>query len=302
MNVTDVLVNERALVVCSFLEPQDWPGLRRTSKSLAAACSDLILQGALRDMLSQIIVYLSAIKAPTAEDFHKVEFALRLFLAGKLGGCWADKVVENLVEAVRSWFKFPQGTVKNVNIEVQKSHKQCRTLLRNTDPKLWTSVAQAFPALSLSVCKIMLKWPLNYEDRDFLVGEIGATLPELAIASSSLDDNPSVASMGCQLAVMMSCGSEWRVALLEKELLSTKVVKALKQYGDEDDVILPSLGYLFNVAQCEQSWPTLVQLDVRPLCEAALQKLPNDMQIEQYAQYILDVLDFMESTSITQQH
>jgi len=296
MLVSDVLVNERACTVCSFLEPQDWPRLRRTCTRLAGDCSDVILRGALRNMLFQITMHLSAVKTPTEDDFHRVEFALRLFLIGQHGGGCVQKMIGDLVEVVRSWFKYSQGGLKNVNNEVQRAHKQSRIFLRATDPKLWTSAVQAYPALSLSVCKIILKWPLNYGDRDVLVGESGATLPLLAITAG-----PSCASIGCQLAVMLSCGSERRVSLLETELLSAQVVEALGQYRDNEDVVAPALGYLFNVAQCEESWANLVKLGVRPLCQDALQRMPDQPQVQQYAQYILDVLDFVEYAESGQQ-
>lgn len=288
MLLTDVLINERAFLVCSFLEPQVWPRLRKASTCMAESLCDLILRGALMDMLTQTAKHLAAVKTPTQDSFDRVEFALQQLVAGQLGSGFVQQVIGDLVGIVCSWFNV-QCKVKNVSSEIRKVHKQARVMLRGTDPKLWIAAAQAYPGISTSVCKIVLKWPLNYEDRDLLVDAVGAVLPACTIPA-----DPSSAAIGCQLGVMLSCGSERRVARLEQELLSAKVVEALGQYGDNDDVVVPAMGYLFNVAQCEELWPTLVQLDVGPLCHSARERLHNHPLVQEYAQYILDILHFVE--------
>lgn len=290
MLLSDVLVNQPACLVCSFLDQDIWLRLRRTSSYVAGSLCDVILQGALVDMLTQTVAHVAALRMPTSDSFHRVEYALQVLLAGKLGAAFVQQTVGELVEIVCSWFaRSKMCTVTNVQSENQKVHKQARVLLRATDPKLWLAASQAYPELSLSVCKILLKWPLNYEDRDILVDSIGSVLPARTISAG-----PSGAAVGSQLALMLSCGSERRITLLEKELLSAEVANALALYRDNNDVVVPAMGYLFNVAQCEELWPLLVQLKLGPLCNRALQRLPGHPLVQEYAQYILDVLQFVE--------
>jgi hypothetical protein len=241
-------------------------------------------------MLTQTAAHLAVVKKPSEGDVQRVEDTIRRLIAsGHLGSKFARAPVGELVELVCSWFISANRKLKSVSTELHKVYKQSRVLLRGTDPKLWIAVAQAYPELSPTVCKILIKWPLNYQDRDFLVDAAATVLPALAFPAT-----PTNAVAGCELAVMLSCGSELRVARLEKELLSANVAEAFRLYGESDDVAIPAIGYLFNVAQCEDLWPTVVKLGVGSLCRSALQRFHDHPLVPKFAQYILDVLHYME--------
>jgi len=290
MHFVDVIVNEYAFLIASFLEPQAWPCLRRTTTGLSANLHDSLLQRALVSILAQTASHLWAVRSPTKDDFQRLENSLRLIVIANRGDIRFQEAMRSIIEAVCFWFKGALRKVKGVGSETQTVHKKKRALLHDTCPRLWMAAAQAYPELLPCVSKILMKWPLNYEDRDFLVDTVGATLPAAAIPTSDL----SATVVGCELAVMLSCGSERRVAILERANLSTKVVEALKQHDEQDDVIPPAMGYLFNVAQCKESWQTLRQLELEPVCRNALQRFPEHPLVQECAPLILDILSAVD--------
>jgi len=292
MLITDFLFHERASLVCSFLEPESWPQLRNTSTHMSTELSEGLLRSALADMVTQTAMHLEAVRTPGEEHFQRVEHALRLMLSNRPGTEFVQESLQDLAEIVLSWTGRSERKLVTAPSESMKVHRRARHLLRGTDPSLWIAAAQTFPAMYRSVCRIISRWPLNYTDRDLLLEANAAVLPKLANVS-----DPLSVTVGFQLAVTLSCGCEKRVALLERELLSTRVVEALAQHIDNDDVVIAAMGYLFNVAQCEEQWPTLKSLDVRSYCQKVSMRMPNHTQVQEYAHHILDVVRVLENES-----
>jgi len=299
MLITDFLFHERASLVCSFLEPESWPQLRNTSTHMSTELSEELLRSALTDMVTQTAMHLEAVRSPAEEHFQRVEHALRLMLSlsKRPGTEFVQEHLQDLAEIVLSWTGRSERKLVTAPSESMKVHRRARHLLRATDPRLWIAAAQTFPAMYRSVCRIISRWPLNYTDRDLLLEANAAVLPSLAAVS-----DPLSVTVGIQLAVTLSCGCEKRVALLERESLSTRVVEALAQHIDNDDVLIAAMGYLFNVAQCEEQWPTLQSLDVKSYCQKVSMKMPNHVQVQEYAHHILDVIRVLENESLPEQH
>jgi hypothetical protein len=295
MFVTNILVNERAAMICSFLPPHTWPRLCGTTKRMTEALSQVVLRSALVAMLTQTSAQLQSTRTPSKDDFSRIEDALRLISRRLPHIELVQRELADLVNVVSSWLGGCEGRLRSVSGETTKVPKLTRSLLRGTDPRLWITAAQTFPSLYLSVCKVILRWPLNYKDRLELLDANAVILPKLAVAS-----DPKSVAVGCQLSVMLSCGCEQRVARLEREMTSARAVEALKQHSADDDVVIAALGYLYNVAQCEEQWPTLVQLGVRPLCINAQARLHDHPMVKEYVKYLLDVLHFMEYDSDAQ--
>jgi len=288
MLITDILFHERASLVCSFLGPEAWPHVRNTTTHMSIELSEGLLHRALVDMVTQTTTHLAAVRSPGEDHFHRVQHALRVIVRGRLCGTeFVRESLQDLAKIVVSWIGRGEPKPKMVTVPVENKHvhKRARLLLRGTDPKLWVAAAQACPEMHQSVCRIMSRWPLNYKDRDLLLDANAAVLPKLARVA-----DPVSITAGFQLAVTLSCGCEHRVALLERESLSTRVVEALKRHIDNDDVVIAAMGYLFNVAQCEEQWPTLKLLDIGSYCMKVLHRMPDHAQIQMYAHHILDIL------------
>jgi len=285
-NITDILFHERACLVCSFLEPEAWPHLRNTNTQVSTELSEELLCNALVDMVTQTTVHLEAVQTPGEDHFHRVEHVLRLMVSGRPGTEFVRGHVNELANIVLSWTGRSERKMVTVPAESTQVHKRARHLLRGTDPRLWIAAAQACPEMYRSVCRIISRWPLNYKDRDLLLEANAAVLPKLAMVA-----DPLSSTVGFQLAVTLSCGCEKRVARLEREMLSTRVVEALAQHIDNDDVVIAGMGYLFNVAQCEEHWPTLKLLDVGSHCQKVLHRMPDHVQVQEYAHHILEVLE-----------
>lgn len=149
-------------------------------------------------------------------------------------------------------------------------------------PKLLFAAMRAYPKLSHYLFNMMRRWPLNDNDRDIFMDEFdGATVLMLA----DPDDPISIAS-ACKFAIKLSSGSESRVTCIERAQFSAKAADALRRYPEDEDVALSALGYLSNVANCPEHWPTLQQFGLDEVCDNVLQKLQEHATAHRLVQNI----------------
>jgi hypothetical protein len=287
----DVFVNEHTCRIASFLGPLEWPALRHVSRVTTQELRPKILQLALVEMLTHTIAQLSLITTPTKGDFERLQESFQVLISTEAAlREVASSMVAAIVDIVFGWFRFGAYKLKSVGDDYQQLQKQSRLWFRGMDHKLWTAAVHKHPQHYAKLCRIIATWPVSFSDRDLLLKSGAAALPSIADSADAL----SVVG-GLQLGVKLSCGSEKRVALVERESLSTKAAEAMRRFENNENVIVHALAYLNNVAQCQEQWPVLTTLGLEPLCWRAVDLFKNHPSVQDYGHNILEVLADLEA-------
>lgn len=91
--------------------------------------------------------------------------------------------------------------------------QQRRRFLRDMKPKLWFAAMEEYKELSPYFFQVLCRWPLNFEDRDIFLKEVGASMLKFA----DRNDQDSIL-WACKFACRYSCGSVGRVGCVEDYL------------------------------------------------------------------------------------
>jgi hypothetical protein len=243
------------------------------------------LSGALVDIMELKAKRLADVKEPTEDTWREVQEALCFVTLEAPCRQIVQRALEEILSAIHGWVG--SSDPKRYTTDGQERIKvptQTLAGLRTTVPSLWIGAAHACPGLFRPICRVLCKWAGTFRSRDLLLEAGAAEIVGLADTA----DPFSVAEL-LFLAVRLSCGSEERVARLERQRLSVSAAAALRQFPHEKRVVAPALAYLNNVANCEEHWHTLEKVDAGSLATDALDRY-RDMAMQGDAKHILDVL------------